>query len=94
VGVAVFSPQLTHLVGPGFNTNPGGGVYQAFSDFQQSPIFAVLREWPNGSWSAQVWVYNPNTLPMHGGIHQPDTARELVSVMVGDNGLSGHARDR
>jgi len=68
VGVAVFSPQLTHLVGPGFNTNPGGGGYvqQAFSDFQQPPIFAVLREWPNGSWSAQVWVYNPNTLPMRG----------------------------
>jgi len=82
MGAAVFSPQLTHLVGPGFNSNPGGGgdVEQAFSDFQQPPIFAVLREWPNvlrewpnGSWSAQVWVwsaqvwvYNPNTLPMRG----------------------------
>jgi len=68
VGIAVFSPQLTHLVGPGFSANPGGGGYveQAFSDFQQPPIFAVMREWPNGSWSAQVWVYNPNTLPMRG----------------------------
>jgi len=67
-GYAVFSPQLTYFVGPGFNANPGGGgdVQQAFSDFQQPPIFAVLREWPNGSWSAQVWVYNPNTLPMRG----------------------------
>jgi len=68
VGAAVFSPQLTHMVGPGFNANPGGGgdVRQAFRDFQQPPVFAVLREWPNGSWSAQVWVYNPNTLPMRG----------------------------
>jgi len=67
-GLAVFSPQLTHMVGPGFGANPGGGgdVEQAFSDFQQPPIFAVMREWPNGSWSAQVWVYNPNTLPMRG----------------------------
>jgi hypothetical protein len=68
MGYAVLSPQLTYFVGPGFNANPGGGgdVQQAFSDFQQPPIFAVLREWPNGSWSAQVWVYNPNTLPMRG----------------------------
>jgi len=68
VGVAVFSPQLTHLVGPGFSVNPNGNGYvqQAFSDFQQPPIFAILKEWPNGSWSAQVWVYNPNTLSMRG----------------------------
>jgi len=68
MGYAVFSPQLTYFVGPGFNNNPGGGgdVQQAFKDFQQPPIFAVLREWPDGSWSAQVWVYNPNTLPMRG----------------------------
>jgi len=68
VGWVVFSPQLTYLVGPGFNANPGGGgdVWQAFRDFQQPPTFAVLREWSNGSWSAQVWVYNPNTLPMRG----------------------------
>ena len=81
-GYAVFSPQLTHLVGPGFNANPGGGgdVQQAFSDFQQPPIFAVLREWPNGSWSAQVWVYNPNTLPMRG--------QAFIQLIAPNNGTS------
>jgi len=81
-GYAVFSPQLTYFVGPGFNANPGGGgdVWQAFRDFQQPPTFAILREWPNGSWSAQVWVYNPNTLPMRGFV--------VINLIPPNNGTS------
>jgi hypothetical protein len=70
LGLASFSLQQTYLVGPGLAESnlitTGCSAFRCptLRDFQQPPAFAILREWPNGSWSAQAWIYNPNTLPM------------------------------
>ena len=60
LGAVYITPQAPWLILP---SNPGGVVHDSLKGFLPPPLYAVMHELPNGSVQAEVWVYNPNSVP-------------------------------
>ncbi|BBE42453.1 hypothetical protein [Conexivisphaera calida] len=71
IGIVYLTPQYKYYIDPAWSMWNQPVPYPPATDpvtnAQYPPVYAILHFYPNGSATAEAWVYDPNTVPIKIG---------------------------